>query len=193
MATNTVLYNGLPWLTKLVWLLGIEIRKKPKWVTAMLSCRNFKTLKAQRWNVGTSHRRKSGQIESGTVELRSLQEKVAVLRHKQCLKGNEMIKNFYIHSAKSLIERLINLNFRTLLKELPLGKEYFLAGNGRLMKRNQDDAASGSRSSPEERRSGRVMGNSPTPWLWWTHISTLECKWIDSLELCSQKANTLRI
>ena len=82
------------------------------------------------------------------VEFRVQQDKVAVLRRKQCLRDNENFNRVYIHSAKSHTERLVSLNFRTLLNELPFGKEYFLTGSGRLMRRDQLETVSGvSRSS----------------------------------------------
>lgn len=57
------------------------------------------------------------------VEFRTEQEKVAVLSHKRSLRDNENYSRVFIHAAKSHAERLINLNFRTLLTELPCGKE----------------------------------------------------------------------
>ncbi len=36
----------------------------------------------------------------------------------------------YIRTAKSLVERLLDLNFRMILKEIPLGDGFFVTGNG---------------------------------------------------------------
>lgn len=60
------------------------------------------------------------------VELKSTEEKVAILRLKQKWR-----------------EEKIEINFKTMLKELPRGKEYFMTGSSRLIRR--DDA-------PAERR-----------------------------------------
>ncbi len=111
----------------------------------------------------TSRGRRPGIIK---VELRSVEEKVAVLRRKQRLRDNETFKNVYINSAKTHAERLIDLNFRTLLKELPLGKEFILARNGRLLRRTQtDDAAVSDRRSPLHHRHSRgsLASNGPQP------------------------------
>ncbi|CAJ1050810.1 coiled-coil-helix-coiled-coil-helix domain-containing protein 7 isoform X6 [Xyrichtys novacula] len=64
------------------------------------------------------------------VEFRTVQDKVAVLHCKKNLRDNELFSRVFIHATKSHTERLINLNFRTLLSELPCGKDYFLTGNG---------------------------------------------------------------
>ncbi|KAK7878182.1 hypothetical protein WMY93_031179 [Mugilogobius chulae] len=98
----------------------------------------------------TSRGRGPGIIK---VELKSVEEKVAVLRRKQRLRDNDTYKYVYINSAKSHAERLVDLNFRTLLKELPLGKEFILARNGRLLRRSQADdiTVRSGRSSPHQR------------------------------------------
>ena len=71
------------------------------------------------------------------VEFRTVQDKVAVLRLKKKLMDTEGFGRVFIQSAKSHTERLIDLNFRTILKELPAGKDYFLTGNGKLVKRDR--------------------------------------------------------
>ncbi|KAL7398372.1 hypothetical protein ABVT39_008682 [Epinephelus coioides] len=82
------------------------------------------------------------------VEFRTQQEKVAVLHRKRSLRDNENLNRVFIHAAKSHAERLVNLNFRTLLTELPFGKEYFLTGSRRLVKRDQvEPAGSASRNT----------------------------------------------
>lgn len=71
------------------------------------------------------------------VELKSSKEKVSVLRRKARLKDSERFKTVYVSSAKSHTERLVDLNFRTLLREMPagLGKKFYVSANGRLVKR----------------------------------------------------------
>lgn len=88
------------------------------------------------------------------VELRSQQDKVAVLRRKQNFRENERFRRVFIHAAKSHAERLISDNFRTLLSELPIGKEYFLTGTGRLRRREQKEAASSDSRSRRSTASG---------------------------------------
>lgn len=69
------------------------------------------------------------------VELSSVEEKVAVLRRKAELKDHECFQKVFVSSAKSHAERLVDLNFRTLLRETSVGKDFYLAANGRLVKR----------------------------------------------------------
>ena len=98
------------------------------------------------------------------VEFRTVQDKIAGLRRKKTLRDNDMFSRVFIHAAKSHTERLINLNFRTLLNELPCGKDYFLTGNGRLVKRDQEQnprpngAIANDSSEPTRRRSNSEDG-----------------------------------
>ena len=93
------------------------------------------------------------------AELGSTEEKVAVLRRKQRLREEEGYSRVYIHSAKSHAERLIELNFRTLLREIPKGKDFYMTGNGRLVKR--DGGERNGRGGAE--RSGRAELEAPPP------------------------------
>ncbi|XP_049912448.1 coiled-coil-helix-coiled-coil-helix domain-containing protein 7 isoform X6 [Epinephelus moara] len=73
------------------------------------------------------------------VEFRTVEEKVAALRLKHLLRENRSFERVYIRSAKSHADRLIELNFRTLLRELPtVGKDFYITG--RMMKRSPVDA-----------------------------------------------------
>lgn len=75
------------------------------------------------------------------VEFRTVEEKVAALRLKHLLRENWSFERVYIRSAKSHVDCLIELNFRTLLRELPtVGKDFYITGNGRVMKRSPVDA-----------------------------------------------------
>ncbi|KAK7907120.1 hypothetical protein WMY93_015732 [Mugilogobius chulae] len=69
------------------------------------------------------------------VEFGSVQEKISVLRKKQVLRGNAKYKQVYIRSAKTHTERLIELNFKTLLDQMPSGGQFYITGNGRVRKR----------------------------------------------------------
>ena len=69
------------------------------------------------------------------VELLSTLEKVDVLRRKSKLKNNDAFEKVYVSSAKSHTERLLDLNFRALLREIPAGKKFYVAANGRMVKR----------------------------------------------------------
>ena len=68
------------------------------------------------------------------VEFASVREKVDVLRGKRNLKSNPEFAKVYVRSAKSHTDRIMEINFKTLLRDLPLGKDFYMAGNGRLIK-----------------------------------------------------------
>lgn len=78
------------------------------------------------------------------VELETTPEKVAVLRRRFKLKDNESYRRVYVSSAKSHAERLMEFNLRTLLREIPAAKDYYLANNGRLVKRGLARGTAGS-------------------------------------------------
>jgi hypothetical protein len=50
---------------------------------------------------------------------------------------SENYKNVYIKSSKSHAERLIELNARTLLSQLPQGKNFRVDANGRIRSRQE--------------------------------------------------------
>ena len=47
----------------------------------------------------------------------------------------------FIQSAKSQLERLLELNARTHLRELPQGRSYRVSGNGCILRRRDNEAA----------------------------------------------------
>jgi hypothetical protein len=69
------------------------------------------------------------------IALPSLEEKKAILREKKRLKETEKYKTTFIRSSKSHTERLIELNARTILSEIPQGKMYSITANGRIVKK----------------------------------------------------------
>lgn len=91
------------------------------------------------------------------VEFGSVQEKVGVLRNKQLLKDNPKYSRVFIRSAKTHAERLIELNFKTLLDELHLSHNFYIAGNGRLRRRQETGAgAAGSTGGGAESSGSNV-------------------------------------
>ncbi|VDI35541.1 Hypothetical predicted protein [Mytilus galloprovincialis] len=64
--------------------------------------------------------------------LRNKDEKIKVLRNKMKLKDNEIYKNVYIKSSKSRVERIIEMNARAVLRNLPQGKSFRVDANGRI-------------------------------------------------------------
>lgn len=73
------------------------------------------------------------------ISFRSLAEKVAVLRKKMVLRDNTVYRQVYIKSSKSHAERLIELNTRALLRNLPDGSNLRMDANGRLRQRNANE------------------------------------------------------
>ena len=69
------------------------------------------------------------------IELCSKEDKIKVLQNKQSLSRSEKFKGVYIHSAQTHAERLIDLNFKTILGELANGGEYRVTGNGRVIRK----------------------------------------------------------
>lgn len=89
---------------------------------------------------GATRLRAKLQGRSGPVKIsfRSLNEKVRVLRKKTVLKDSDMYKDVYIKSSKSHAERLIELNARTLLNQIPQGKNFRVDASGRIRVRQGD-------------------------------------------------------
>lgn len=57
--------------------------------------------------------------------------------------GGSDYNKVFLRSAKSHTDHLIELNFKTLLREIPGGKDYFVMGSGRVMKRDQPEGQRG--------------------------------------------------
>ena len=96
------------------------------------------------------------------VECTSRQEKISILRMKQKLRDHPVYEKVYVKSAKSHAERLIEINFKTILKEMPHGKNYFITGNGRLVKR-EDTSPTARRSRRREEEGRRRWEESRPP------------------------------
>ena len=74
-------------------------------------------------------------------QLTSLNEKISVLQNKKSVKEIEEFKHVHIARMKSHEERLIEINFKTILKDMPNGSNYRFSGSGRLV--SKSDEASG--------------------------------------------------
>lgn len=75
------------------------------------------------------------------VSFESLEQKVLVLRNKYKLKDSDNYKRVFLQSAKSHVERLLEINARTILRELPQGRSYRVSGNGRILRRQEAEVA----------------------------------------------------
>ena len=78
------------------------------------------------------YRNKPGLVK---ISLANVEQKILVLRNKRKLRDSAEFKRVYLEGAKSHVERLIEINTRAILRELPQGRAYRFAGNGRLLRR----------------------------------------------------------
>ena len=88
------------------------------------------------------------------IRVKSVKEKIQLLRQKSKLKETRGLNNVYIRSSKSHHEHVCDLNFRTVLDELQQGKQYRITSNGRIVKRNE--------KLPANRQRGQNKSNIPT-------------------------------
>jgi hypothetical protein len=73
------------------------------------------------------------------ISFQNVHEKILVLRNKMNVKDSVKYKNCFLKSSKSHVERLIELNARTILRNLPDGKSLRVDANGRIKQRIQQD------------------------------------------------------
>ena len=59
------------------------------------------------------------------------------------IKDSAHYKDVYIKSSKSHAERLIELNARTILRQIPQGNNFWVDSNGRIRPRQKPENASG--------------------------------------------------
>lgn len=103
----------------------------------------------------TSRNTKPGIVK---VELRSLEQKLSVLRGKTSLKRHSKYENVWIRSSMQHGERVGNINFRTLLNIVPGGENYYLASNGRIVSKDQG-AENNRKTMKRQRVSSSGRGN----------------------------------
>lgn len=91
-------------------------------------------------NVTAASRLNSRFGKPGLVKISfsSLEEKKAILREKRRLRDTEKYKNVYLRSSKSHTDRLIELNARTILNEIPNGRQFRITSNGRIVKKQNE-------------------------------------------------------
>ena len=90
------------------------------------------------------------------IELENKENKIAVLRRKASLKQSQEFKNVFVRSSMSHADRLTQLNFRTLLSEIPAGKDFRVANNGRIIKRTSEQKPSTPRYQPPTSRNADI-------------------------------------
>ena len=88
-------------------------------------------------------------------QFESVADKVKVLKEKAKLKQSPEFSRTYIRSSKSHTDRLIEMNFRTILGMIPGGDNMKITANGRLMDKTERDRAN------EQRRQNQYPGQRP--------------------------------
>ena len=87
------------------------------------------------------------------IAFETVEQKVEVLRAKKNLMNSKEFKNVYLRSSKRHTERILELNAKTLLSQLPNGNQFRVTGNGRIVKK---DNSSG--DNPTSRRTSTASG-----------------------------------
>jgi hypothetical protein len=67
------------------------------------------------------------------IEVRSLDEKIRILRDKKKLANHNVYGRVFVRSSKSHAERLMEANLWLLLQQLPQGHQLRVAGSGKLV------------------------------------------------------------
>ena len=98
------------------------------------------------------------------IECISREEKIAILRQKNKLKDHPEYGKVYVRSAKSHTDRLIEINFKTLLREIPNGKDFFITGNGRLVRRGREREETGATGGDRGGRRGTQQERNGRAW-----------------------------
>ncbi len=108
-------------------------------------------------------RGRDGKLGLVKVQVKSKNAKIEVLRAKRRLKDSGEFRRTYLRSSKSHVERLVDLNFRTILQEMPGGNQYRITGNGRLVKKTEGATGYGEQSPRQNRQINPLGGRTPTP------------------------------
>ena len=90
------------------------------------------------------------------IAFENVEQKVNVLRAKQELKQSRHYKNVYMRGSKTHTERILELNAKTLLSELPNGNQYRVTANGRMVKKQTDAGTNPKREPPDASQSSEA-------------------------------------
>ena len=84
--------------------------------------------------------RSTGKPPLLKIAFENVEQKVEVLRAKVNLKRSRDFKNVYLRNSENHTERILELNAKTLLSELPNDNQYRVTANGRIVKKdNRND------------------------------------------------------
>ena len=112
------------------------------------------------------HRLRSRNEKPGIVKVQftSTEHKVGALKAKKKLAESTEFRRTYLRSSKSHVERLVDINFRTILREIPGGDQYRLTGSGRVIKKTRQEVPHrGEVMSPSHDQTQPFPSSSRTP------------------------------
>ena len=70
------------------------------------------------------------------IAFETVDQKVSVLRAKANLKTTKLYNKVSIFGSKTHTERILELNAKTILNEIPNGNAYRVTANGRIVKKD---------------------------------------------------------
>lgn len=73
------------------------------------------------------------------ISFARVDQKIRVLRAKRKLGEISDYRSVFLRSSKSHTERLIELNARTILNEMPNGKDFRITANSRIVKKTDNE------------------------------------------------------
>ena len=94
------------------------------------------------------------------IQVNSLEDKKKLLRAKVNLRHSQTYSKVYLRSSKSHEERQAEINFRTMLNVIPGGANYMLTGNGRIVKKTNNDKQKPQQGSGLQGASSGLQGAS---------------------------------
>ena len=97
----------------------------------VMGLNQVKVVRAERLE---SRDRRPGLVK---IEFENLTEKVKVLRNKYNLNLSKDFSSVFIKSAQNHVERVIEKNMKTILKELPNGNSFKITSHGIIVKREE--------------------------------------------------------
>ena len=102
------------------------------------------------------------------ISFQSTEEKIEVPRRKRDLPEVDVYKFVFLRSSKSHTERLIELNAKIILNQIPSGNQFRITSNGRVVKKSFDFHPNDPSNTPDANLAESTMWQSPR------HISTIK-------------------
>ena len=97
------------------------------------------------------------------IQLPSRLDKINILKNKRKLANDTAYARAFVRGSQSHTDRLIHLNFTTLLNEMGLADRYRIAANGRLIEKTDDSNQNGPQNYYQRPPPGHPHGPPPGP------------------------------